>query len=314
MRPARRLLGAALAAGVASAGLLTGLPAAAAARDATMAAPGLTAASPGRSGAVTAPPPGPAGVVAGGADLVNAVTGHRMWSRGVNVERPIASITKVMTALVVLRAGDLNRQIKVTRAAVDYGQAYGASEAGLIPGDFLTVRQLLAGLLLPSGSDAAYLLAGSYGPGWPRFVRKMNAEARALGMTRTHYANFDGLPWPTEYTTYSTPHDLMLLAAAVMKSAAFRQIVSQGKMIIPATRRHHRYYWKNTNLLISRFKGTIGIKTGYTAGAGYCLLFAASRNGHELTGVVLNSTGTDTEERFTAAAKLLRWGFAQLAG
>jgi serine-type D-Ala-D-Ala carboxypeptidase (penicillin-binding protein 5/6) len=293
MRPARRILAAMLAAGVAGAGLIAGLPAAAA------------------TAAVTRP--GPADVVAAGADLVNAANGRTMWSRGANVERPMASITKVMTALVVLQSGDLNREIRVTEAAEEYGQAYDPSEAGLIPGDLLTARQLLEGLLLPSGSDAAYLLAGSYGPGWKRFVAKMNAEARRLGMTRTHYANFDGLPWPTEYTTYSTPHDLMLLAAAAMKYASFRQIVRLNKISIAATRLHHHYYWKNTNLLLSEFRGTIGIKTGYTAKAGYCLLFEAARSGHELIGVVLNSTTTDTTERFTAAANLLRWGFAQFA-
>jgi serine-type D-Ala-D-Ala carboxypeptidase (penicillin-binding protein 5/6) len=293
MRPARRILAAMLAAGVAATGLLAGLPTAAAAAAASR--------------------PGPAGVVAAGADLVNAANGQQMWSRDINVERPMASITKVMTALVVLQSGDLNRKIRVTEAAEEYGQAYDPSEAGLIPGDLLTARQLLEGLLLPSGSDAAYLLANSYGPGWRRFVAKMNAEARKLGMTRTHYANFDGLPWPTEYTTYSTPHDLMLLAAVVMKYASFRQIVRLNKISIAATRLHHHYYWKNTNLLLSEFRGTIGIKTGYTAKAGYCLLFEAARNGHELVGVVLNSTGTNPNERFTSAANLLRWGFAQFA-
>jgi serine-type D-Ala-D-Ala carboxypeptidase (penicillin-binding protein 5/6) len=293
MRPARRTLGAMLAAAVAGAGLLAGLPTATATAAATR--------------------PGPADVVALGADLVNAATGDPMWSRGANVKRPIASITKVMTAYVVLESGDLNREIRVTRAAEEYGQAYDPSEAGLIPGDLLTARQLLEGLLLPSGSDAAYLLASSYGPGWPRFVRKMNAAARRLGMTRTHYANFDGLPWPSEYSTYSTPHDLMLLAAAAMKSASFRQIVRLSKTSIRATRLHHHYYWKNTNLLLSEFRGTIGIKTGFTAKAGYCLLFEAARGGHELLGVVLNSTSTVPGERFTAAANLLRWGFAQFA-
>jgi serine-type D-Ala-D-Ala carboxypeptidase (penicillin-binding protein 5/6) len=142
----------------------------------------------------------------------------------------------------------------------------------------------------------------------------MNAEARALGMTRTHFANFDGLPWPTEYSTYSTPHDLMLLAAAAMKSPAFRQIVSQHRHSIAASRLHHHYYWTNTNLLLGMYRGTIGIKTGFTARAGYCLLFAARRGTHELAGVVLKSTTTSTGERFTAAERLLRWGFSQLSG
>jgi D-alanyl-D-alanine carboxypeptidase (penicillin-binding protein 5/6) len=227
---------------------------------------------------------------------------------------PIASITKVMTAYVVIEAGQLNRQIRVTEAAEEYGQAYDPSEAGLIPGDALTTRQLLEALLLPSASDAAYLLATTYGPGWPAFVRKMNAAAKKLGMTSTHYANFDGLPWPTEHSTYSTPHDLILLAEAAMKLPAFRQIVAQRSHSIAATRHNHHYYWRNTNLLLGSYPGAIGIKTGFTQGAGYCLLFAARKGKTELIGVVLDSTRTNPQLRFTAATNMLTWGFAHVPG
>ncbi len=296
MRAASRILVAALTSGLAAGGNLAGLP-----------APPAAAAAPAPILVASA---GPTGVVAGGAELVNAKTGHWLWSRDLDVERPIASITKVMTALVVLQAGDLNRKVRVTEAAERYGRAYDPGSAGLHPGDVLTTRQLLEAMLLPSGSDAAYLLAGSYGRGWRAFVRKMNAAARRLGMTRTHFANFDGLPWPTEYTTYSTPRDLMRLGEAAMKFAVFRQIVAQRSHWIGATRQHHHYYWKNTNLLIGQYRGAIGIKTGFTAGAGYCLLFEARRGSTELMGVVLDSTQTDPGERFTAAADLLTWGFS----
>ena len=152
----------------------------------------------------------PAGVSAAGADLVNAATGRRLWSRGLNTERPMASITKVMTALIVIRAGDLTRKVRISQAVVNYVLEHDGSSAGLHAGDVLTTHQLLEGMLLPSGNDAAFALAGTYGPGWRAFVRKMNATAQALGMRRTHFANFDGLPWPTEYTTYSTPRDLII--------------------------------------------------------------------------------------------------------
>ena len=104
-------------------------------------------------------------VNAWGAGLVDAGTGVRLWSRDVNVARPMGSITKVMTALIVLSAGDLSRKIKVTAGAIRYVHKRGASSAGLIAGDVLTARQLLEAMLLPSGCDAAYLLASSYGPG-----------------------------------------------------------------------------------------------------------------------------------------------------
>jgi serine-type D-Ala-D-Ala carboxypeptidase (penicillin-binding protein 5/6) len=252
----------------------------------------------------------PAGVVALAGELVNVTTGSRMWSRDKNTELPIASITKVMTAMVVLAHGDLNRKIRVTEAAESYAQENSAGTAGLHPGDVLTARQLLQGLLLPSGADAAYLLARSYGPSWRAFVRKMNATARRLGMTQTHFANFDGLPWPTEYSTYSTPRDLIILGKAAMQNRVFRRMVAERSHRIAATSQHHRYFWKNTNLLLRRYRGTIGIKTGFTLAAGYCLLFEAKRHGQELMGVVLDSTNTDTTMRFTAAARLLNWGFA----
>jgi serine-type D-Ala-D-Ala carboxypeptidase (penicillin-binding protein 5/6) len=253
----------------------------------------------------------PSDVVAVAGELVNVATGSRMWSRDRNTELPIASITKVMTAMVVLSEGDLNRKIRVTEAAEEYAQENSAGSAGLHPGDVLTAWQLLQAMLLPSGADAAYLLARAYGPGWRAFVRKMNAMARQLGMTQTHFANFDGLPWPTEYSTYSTPRDLIIMGKAAMQRPVFRRIVTERGRRIAATAQHHKYYWKNTNLLIDRYRGTIGIKTGFTLAAGYCLLFEARRHGRTLMGVVLDSTNTDTTMRFTAAAHLLNWGFAR---
>ncbi len=252
----------------------------------------------------------PAGVVAVAGDLVNAASGKKLWSRGLDTRHPIASLTKVMTAMVVLADGDLNRKIRVTEAAVQYAVANRAGSAGLHVGDVLTARQLLEGLLLPSGADAAYLLANSYGPGWHAFVRSMNVKARKLGMTRTHFANFDGLPWPTPTATYSSPRDLLIMGEAAMKVPGFALIVGQRSYLVRATSQHHRYYWTNSDLLLMHYRGAIGIKTGYTTAAGYCLLFEAKRGGTDLMGVVLDSTNTDAAMRFTAAERLLNWGFA----
>jgi D-alanyl-D-alanine carboxypeptidase (penicillin-binding protein 5/6) len=255
-------------------------------------------------------PAGPAGVIARSGELVDASTGKWLWSRGLNSEHPIASITKIMTALVVVSSGDLNRRITATAAAEDYARDYSATSADLVPGDRLTARELLEGLLLPSGADAAYLLANSYGPGWHAFVRKMNAKARSLGMTETHFANFDGLPWPTPTSGYSSPRDLVKLAEAALKVPLIRQIVDQRSYALGGGKQHHKYYWKNTNLLLGHFSGARGVKTGFTTAAGYCLLFAATRDGRELVGVVLDSTTTNAAVRFTAAKLLLTWGFS----
>ena len=161
-----------------------------------------------------------------GGDLVDAVTGKRLWSRGLDQQRPMGSITKVMTALLVIRAGHLRRHIKITKAIPAYIRRHpGTSSAGLRAGDVLTVRQLLDAMLLPSGCDAALALARAYGPGRAAFVQKMNATALKLGLRRTHFSNFDGLPLPTEHSTYSTPRNLITLGRAAMKLRAFRRIV-----------------------------------------------------------------------------------------
>lgn len=254
-------------------------------------------------------PAGPYKITAKGADIINAASGKRLWSKGLNTERPIASITKVMTAMVVINTGHLDRKVTVTKAAEHYAAEHDATTAGLVPGNVLTARQLLAGLLLPSGADAAYLLVHAYAPGWRTFVSKMNALARKLGMTRTHFANYDGLPWPTEYSTYSTPYDLMIMAKAAMKLGLIKYLVGQRRHYIAATSKHKAYSWANTNLLLGHYSGAIGIKTGFTLGAGYCLLFAARRGTHDLLGVVLDSTNTNPSVRFTAATRLLNWGF-----
>src|SRR5579859_1746789 len=165
---------------------------------------------------------GPAGVQARAAAIEVASTGQVLWSRDLNTEVPMASITKVMTALVVIRAGHLTRRITVPSAVIGYVEEHDASGAGLRPGDTLTAGQLLEALLLPSGADAAYTLAEAYGPGLSAFIAKMNATASLLGMTRTHFSNFDGLPYPTGYSTYSTPANLLKLGRVAMTSAVFR--------------------------------------------------------------------------------------------
>jgi serine-type D-Ala-D-Ala carboxypeptidase (penicillin-binding protein 5/6) len=137
---------------------------------------------------------GPVGVQAKAAAIALASTGQVLWSRDLNTEVPMASITKVMTALVVIRAGHLGRRITVPSAVIGYVEEHDASSAGLLPGDTLTASQLLEALLLPSGADAAYTLAEAYGPGLRAFIAKMNTTAKLLGMTRTHFSNFDGLP------------------------------------------------------------------------------------------------------------------------
>jgi D-alanyl-D-alanine carboxypeptidase (penicillin-binding protein 5/6) len=215
-----------------------------------------------------------------------------------------------MTALLVLESGDLSRQLRVPKAAQTYAWKYGGETAALHPGDVLSTQQLLEGLLLASGADAAYTLASSYGPGMTAFVARMNATAASMGMTHTHFTSPDGLPYPTETATYSTPADLVTLGLAAMKYPVFRSIVGLSFYHLPKGPGHHEYWWDNTNELVGSYPGAAGIKTGYTDDAGHCLLFEATRNGRPLIGVVLDSPPTGPRAAVQDAAKMLTWGFS----
>jgi len=252
----------------------------------------------------------PKKVKAKGAVLADAATGQVLWSRDLDTERPMASVTKVMTALLVLQAGNLGQEIRITKAAMSYAWKNGGESAGLHPGDQLTAQQLLPALLLPSGADAAYTLASTYGPGMNAFIAKMNATAVKMGMLHTHFTSPDGLPYPTETATYSTPSDLLILGLAAMKYPVFRSIVDLRFYNLQKVKGlHHQYWWDNTDGLIGSYQGAMGIKTGYTDKALHCLLFEAARNGRTLIGVVLGSPATGVNAGAQDAEKMLNWGF-----
>ena len=292
-----------------------------AAKLATPAAPSPAVATIGTHPTATPSPPrpsaspaiqvagAPGGVKAKGAVLADAATGQVLWGRDLGTERPMASVTKVMTALLVLEGGNLGQQIRVPKAAMDYAWKNGGESAGLHPGDHLTAQQLLAALLLPSGADAAYTLAGVYGPGLNAFIARMNATAVRMGMTHTHFTSPDGLPYPTETATYSTPSDLLTLGLAAMRYPVFRSVVDLRFYHLPKGPGHHQYWWDNTDGLIGTYQGAVGIKTGYTDVANHCLLFEAARGNRTLIGVVLDSPATGVNAGVQDAEKMLNWGF-----
>ena len=186
-----------------------------------------------------------------------------------------------------------------------------------MPGEKLTALQLLYALLLPSGCDAAYTLATAYGKGGSRsaFIAQMNATARKLGLSKTHFSDFSGLPDPGEYTTYSTVRDLVSLGRDAMRLPTFRSIVGTRTYRVAAAKDHHAHVWSNLNPLLGHYAGATGVKTGFTAAAGDCLLFAATRGGKELIGVVLDSSRADSPAGMDAAASdaaaMLNWGFSR---
>ncbi|MFE3452868.1 D-alanyl-D-alanine carboxypeptidase family protein [Nonomuraea sp. NPDC059194] len=222
---------------------------------------------------------------------------------------PVASLVKVMTAYVVLREGELGDLVTITKADVRHAADNGATSAALRAGEKVTVRDLLYGLMLPSGADAANALARTYGPGKPAFIAKMNTAARQLGLADTVYTNADGLPTP-KGGGHSTAVDQAKLAKIALEDSAFRTVVSKKTYKVGKTSLHRAHTWTNTNKLLGRADGVIGVKTGFTSKAGFCLLFAAERDGRRVFGVLL---GDQDGRRFTTADRLLDFASEQIA-
>ncbi|MFJ9212550.1 serine hydrolase [Streptomyces sp. NPDC102264] len=252
-------------------------------------------------------------VSAKGGFLLNQATGATVFSKTADTRRQMASTTKIMTAAVVLstKGVDLDRKVTVKQAYRDYVAKEGASTADLRTGDKLTVRQLLYATMLPSGCDAAYALADTFGTGSTNaartksFIAKMNAKATELKLKNTKFDSFDGISQGGQ--NYTTPRDLAKIAQYAMKYTNFRSTVkaTSYKSTAPTSTGGKRTYtWYQTNQLLGSYNGAVGIKTGTGTAAGPCLVFAATRGSKTLVGVVLNSS-----DRYKDAAKLLDYGF-----
>lgn len=282
---------------------------------------GVLAAAPAQ--AAPSAPPAPT-VSAQGAYAIDAATGRALFGKAADTELRTGSTTKIMTALVVLsqRNVDLGRKVKIKKEYTDYVidpqtgvQRY--SSAKLILGDSMSVGDLLYGLLLPSGCDAAYALADTYGSGsttaqrTKSFIVKMNDKARELGLTHTHFDSFDGV---SNGLNHASPRDLAKLAGVALKNQTFKKVVGTKvypdmKSYRPGGGTHAMEKWENTNTLLSTYRGAIGVKTGSGPEAKFCLVFAATRNGRTVVGTVLADTSVD--ERLKDAKKILDYGFAQ---
>ena len=214
-----------------------------------------------------------------------------------------ASTTKMMTLITALKRGNLNDTVVVGPAAVDIE----GSSMDLRLLDRLSLRELLFGLMLPSGNDAAHAVAEHVGGGsYKKFIDWMNADAEKIGALRTHFSNPHGLPDPVNH--FTTAYDLAMIADAGFKIPGFEQFVStpyhtvvfQNRKGIPLV---------NTNSLLMTYPGANGVKTGVTRAAGRCLVASARRNGVLLIAVVLNGGNN----RFKDSAALLDYGFRKLA-
>lgn len=243
----------------------------------------------------------PSGVRADAWALADLRSGEVLAGHDAGERLPIASTTKIMLALVVLREGDLDREVVVSQGAAAYA-APPYSNVGLRAGDVLSVRELLMASLIASGDDAAYALAEALGGGSvERFVEKMNREARRLGLEDTHFQNPVGLDGKRHR---SSARDLIRMSRAAMGYPLFREIVATEYATI--TTQDREIPLTNTNQLLFTYPPATGIKTGTTPAAGPCLVASAAAGDESYVAVVLDAAA----DRFAASVRLLEYGFS----
>ncbi len=230
--------------------------------------------------------------------LMDVNTGNVLWRRKAIQRLPIASLTKIMTAILVVEKTRPNDKVRIGPSALKYQ----GSGVGVLPlGRKVTVDRLMHGLLLVSGNDAGIALAGHVSGNERRFVRLMNRRARRLGLHCTHFTSAYGL----QRGNRSCAADLGVLTRIAMREPDIRKIVRKRQSNLRFPVKGGRLSLYTTNPLIrSGFKGTIGLKTGYTDPAGRCLVAVARRNGHTLAAILLNSPDPGKQ-----AAKMLEAGF-----
>lgn len=232
--------------------------------------------------------------------LIDARTGETLASHAAARQLPVASTTKLMTAWVVLRELPLDRIVRVA----PYDAEYGESLLEVQTGQRISVRDLLYGLILRSGNDAAYDLARAAAGSEARFVREMNRYAAALGLADTHYANPIGLD---QRGNHSSARDLATLSQRLLRVPAFARIADSRIAVLRSLRPPRRI--TTINELLGMAPWVTGVKTGHTFGAGYVLVGSGRRKGVELISVAI---GAPTDEaRYRDNIELLDYGFSQ---
>ncbi|MGH2705627.1 MAG: D-alanyl-D-alanine carboxypeptidase family protein [Actinomycetota bacterium] len=256
----------------------------------------------GLAAPVGAETPSPPQVSMSSGILVDASSGRVLWAHEPDVPRPPASLTKMLTALVVIERADLEDTATITPEARNAPGARLYAEEGWT----LPVRDLLWGLLLESGNDAAVALAQKVSPdgSLQGFAALMNERAAAMGAQHSSFRNPHGLDEPGHV---STARDLALIAATALRNPVLAEIVAS---------RSHEIGWNgghrilvNHNKLLWRYAGAIGVKTGYTGGAGHCLASAARRGDDTILAVMLDVTNG---RHYAASSALYDWGFSNL--
>lgn len=263
--------------------------------------------SPARAGGLSpeittqAYPPPP--ILARAAALLDADTGQWLLLKGADRPLAMASTTKIMTAVLTIEHGHLDDRVLVSRKAASIGE----TTMGLVAGERVRARDLLYGLLLPSGNDAAIALAEYLGGSVQGFARMMSVKAASLGMRHTHYLNPFGFFFTASGDApnhYTTARDLVILANDAMAMPLFRQVVGTKSHVVPADRLQRRHELRNINQVLYWYPGVDGVKPGWTSGAGICQVIDVRRFGRHLIAALL-----DTPNLYTDARDLLDYGF-----
>lgn len=223
-------------------------------------------------------------------------TGQVLFEQNADLSMAPASLTKIMSAIVILEEGDLDDQVTVSRQAA----AAHRTKLYLKPGQVLPLRGLLEAMLIRSANDACLAAVEHVGGDEESFVAKMNAKAAAIGLPRTHFQNACGFDMSDHF---STAEDLAVLTEYAMGHETFAAIVKEPAAVIRTTDQRKKYIARTTNRLLGTMDGVIGVKTGYTSGAGRCLITIVTRDGRELLLVLLNA-----RQRWWRAHELLEYG------
>jgi serine-type D-Ala-D-Ala carboxypeptidase (penicillin-binding protein 5/6) len=264
----------------------------------------VAAAGPPRAAAAAAPPAPPA-VSAKAYVVMDQQTGVVLAENNANERLPMASTTKIMTGLLTLEHfHDLDTVVAARRDAVGVGE----DEIYLQKGEKLTVNQLLEALLIQSANDAAADLADAVAGSQAKFVALMNARARELGLTNTHYANPHGLDAPGHYTSAL---DLTHLARIAMRDPRFAGYVGHYTATIPWAHHHYDRVLVSHNELLEDYSWAYGVKTGWTDGAGFCIAAAGLWRGHHVLVTLLGEP--DDAHRLADVVKLFHWSGSQYA-
>ena len=228
-----------------------------------------------------------------------SIDGKTAWAHRPERRLSPASLTKIMTALLVLEREPLERVVTVSRAAAQESR----TRIGLRQGDRISVGDLLAATLIYSANDACRALADHTAGDRKRFIGLMNSRARELGLDETRFNDPCGHDQPGHY---STAHDLAILAETALKNRTFRELVSRQQLQIRTVDKKRTFLLRNRNLLIGRYPGATGVKTGSTEDAGSCLIALAERDGTRVLLVMLHA-----RNRWHDAAAMLDRAFLQ---